>query len=296
MENQYFFKTEESPEIFTFQEDSVFLGRKDSINIDFSSQFKIQPEEPNFHSFPQVPIQSLEVPQEVKDQAWMTQKAPAEMATPIDIYEETKEQSVVPDKNDISSQESPAKKSKKGKTTDFAYLLERKSFRMMRKYYKEKFEFDIEDPDYKKKLPKMSAEEINTMVSEFMQKELGQILLCLLTESDYNRIRDALKTIIFCDRHKKKEDISEGLDFVPLRNVLHKYNTRNLIEFLSDASNSFLYTHFFLKDGKKSANEQSDNDAGKLLSRMRHLMKESLNYLPSEINEIFESIYASIFE
>lgn len=296
MENQTFFSTEETPETFTFQEDSVFLRRNSSIHKDFPSHFKFQPEEPNFHSFPLVAVQPLEMPQEEKALAWMTQKAMGEIILPGENLEETKEQSVVPEKIEAAETKSPKKSKKDRKTTDFAYLLERKSFRMMRKYYKEKFEFDIEDPEYKKKLPKMSTQEINDMVSDFMQKELGSYLISLLTDNDAGRIRDALKTIIFCDRHRKKEDISEGLDFVPLRNVLHKYNTRNLIDFLSDASYSFVYTHFFLKDGKKAATEQSDNDSEKLLSRMRHLMKEASNYLPSEINEIFEGIYTSIFE
>jgi hypothetical protein len=143
----------------------------------------------------------------------------------------------------------PNKPQRKTKTTEFAYLLERKAFRMMRKYYKEKFEFQVENAEYKKKLPSMSAIEINTLMTTFMDQEFGQILK-LLSTADYERTRDALKTIILCDRYRKSEQISEGLSFLALRNVLHKYNTRNLIEFLSDASFSFLYTHFFLKNGK----------------------------------------------
>lgn len=183
---------------------------------------------------------------------------------------------------------------RKTKTTEFAYLLERKAFRMMRKYYKEKFEFTVEDPDYKKNLPSMTAEELNTLVCKFMEKELHSFC-SLLTEKDYERTRDALKTIVLCDRYRKKERISEGLDFTPLRNVLHKYNTRNLIELLSDASYSFLFTHFFLMHGQKSSEEQEDVDREKLIQRMRHLMNEASNYLPSEINALFEDIYQSIY-
>lgn len=183
---------------------------------------------------------------------------------------------------------------KKVKTTEFAYLLERKAFRMMRKYYKEKYEFNIDLADYKKRLPTMKKHEIDALVYKFMDEEFS-FLAGLLTEKDFERTKDALKTIILCDRYKKKELISEGLDFATLRNVLHKYNTRNLIELISDASYSFLFTHFFLINGKKSAEEQADVDQDKLIQRMRHLMSESSNYLPKEINSLFEEIYKSIY-
>lgn len=196
------------------------------------------------------------------------------------------------EKNERSSANAPEKSkrsTRKTKTTEFAYLLERKAFRMMRKYYKEQFEFTVDCADYKKNLPSMTAKDINGLVDKFMNQEFG-FLFVLLTENDLERIRDGLKTIILCDRYKKKELISEGLDFVPLRNVLHRYNTRNLIEFISDASYAFLYTHFFLKEGRKAVAEQEDVSGEKLTQRMRHLMKESSNYLPSEINSLFEEI------
>lgn len=185
------------------------------------------------------------------------------------------------------------KYSKKSKTTEFAYLLERKAFRMMRKYYKEKFEFEVDIADYKKNLPQMTLDEFNQHVCKFIDREFGMITK-LLSQKDYERMMNALKTIICCDRYKKKEKISKGLDFELFRKVLHKYNTRNLNEFLSDASNSFLYTHFFLMNGKKSSEEQDDVQKDKFIQSMRHLMKEASNYLPSHINSIFEEIYNSI--
>lgn len=189
---------------------------------------------------------------------------------------------------------SPKKYQRKSKTTEFAYLLERKAFRMMRKYYKEKFEFSVNSSEYKKNLPSMTAQELNTLICKFMEKEFS-MLSRLLSEDDYERTRDALKTIILCDRYKKKERIIEGLDFSIFRNVLHKYNTRNLLEFLSDASNAYLYTHFYLISGQKSTDEQDDVQKEKLLQSMRHLMVEAANYLPSEINSIFEEIHNSLY-
>ncbi len=286
----------ENTNIFSFEEDNNCFTKSNQINTNFFPQAKAQGENPGSYTFQFLPDSKLEVPQNPSPLTEVCQKAPAFNVDPIDAFVETREVTNSQGQQEEAKFERPKKKSSKRKTTDFAYLLERKSFRMMRKYYKEKFEFEIEDPEYKKKLPKMSTCEINTLVSDFMIQELGPILICLLSQNDFDRIRDALKTIIFWDRYAKKEAISEGLSFVSLRNVLHKYNTRNLIDFLSDASYSFLYTHFFLKEGKKAATEQTDNDADKLLARMRHLMKESANYLPTEINKIFEEIHSSIFE
>ena len=140
----------------------------------------------------------------------------------------------------------------------------------------------------------MSAEEINSYITKFMKQEIGSILR-IVSESDLARIRDGLKTIIFCDRYKKSELITEGLNFVPLRNVLHKYNTKNMSKFLSDPSFAFLYTHFFLKNGKKATEEQQEVDNEKLISSMRHLMKEAFNFLPEQITSLFEKVYLSIY-
>lgn len=140
----------------------------------------------------------------------------------------------------------------------------------------------------------MTADEINSYVIRFMNQELGSILR-IVSKSDLARIRDGLKTIIFCDRYKKREQITEGLSFEPLRNVLHKYNTKNMSNFLSDPSFAFLYTHFFLKNGKKATEEQQEVDSEKLTLSMRHLMKEAFNYLPEEITSIFEKVYLSIY-
>jgi hypothetical protein len=154
---------------------------------------------------------------------------------------------------------------------------------MMRKYYKEKFEFNIDLADYKKRLPTMPQSEIDGLVYTFMENEFS-FLSNIVSQNDYNRTRDALKTIILCDRYRKHEQISDGLDYNPLRNVLHKYNTRNLIEFISDASYAFLYIHFFIVNGQTAAEEQDDVSVDKLIQRMEHLQNEASNYLPNEFS------------
>mmetsp|Transcript_39266 Transcript_39266/g.45038 ORF Transcript_39266/g.45038 Transcript_39266/m.45038 type:complete len:127 (-) Transcript_39266:25-405(-) len=116
-----------------------------------------------------------------------------------------------------------------------------------------------------------------------------------LSEQEYEQLRDALKVIILCERYNKKERISEGLNFTPLRNVLHKYNTRNLSEFISEIPNAYLYTHFYLKNGKQASENQQDVNSVKLNQSMRRLMKEALKHLPKSIGDLFEEIYSSLF-
>ena len=72
------------------------------------------------------------------------------------------------DESKSSPKHDQKKYSKKSKTTEFAYLLERKAFRMMRKYYKEKFEFEVDIAEYKKSLPLMTSEEFNEHVCKFI--------------------------------------------------------------------------------------------------------------------------------
>jgi hypothetical protein len=173
-------------------------------------------------------------------------------------------------------------------------LLERKAFRMMRKYYKERFDSWMNSKDYKKNLPSMSADEINYHVIKFMKHELGSILR-IISEEDLVGIRNGLKTIIFCDRHKKIERITEGLNFSLLRNVLHRYNSTNMSNFLSHPSFAFLYTHFFLKNGKKASEEQQEVNHEKLIHSMYNLMKKTLYYLPEKTTSLFQKVYLSIY-
>ena len=52
------------------------------------------------------------------------------------------------------------------KTTEFRYLLERKALRIMRRYYKEKFEKQFK---YKSKMKDMTQQEMGHMVMVFVQ-------------------------------------------------------------------------------------------------------------------------------
>ena len=69
-----------------------------------------------------------------------------------------------------------------------------------------------------------------------------------------------MKTLILCDRYNKGEAIVAGLKFDDIRNVLNKYNTKNLNVYMSNIANSFLYLHFYMKYAYKSCKDQTDVD------------------------------------
>ena len=62
---------------------------------------------------------------------------------------------------------------------------------MMRRYYKEKFEFEFGSAEYKKNLPTMSASELNSIICQFMEQEF-MMLSKILSQNDYERTRDAV--------------------------------------------------------------------------------------------------------
>ena len=108
----------------------------------------------------------------------------------------------------------------------------------------------------------------------------------ILSEKDLERVTDSIKTIILCDRYRKKEAVSKGLNFSVLRNVLHKYNTKNLGEFMKDASYSLIYSNFYLKYGQTACQEQQDVCPQKFMKRMIYLREHAIRYLPEAVNSI----------
>lgn len=67
-------------------------------------------------------------------------------------------------------------KSGKRKLTEFGYLLQRKGFRLMRKYYKDKFEDYAKAYDYKKRVKIITQNEMTHMMTEFIQIEFANII------------------------------------------------------------------------------------------------------------------------
>lgn len=80
----------------------------------------------------------------------------------------------------------------KKKLTEFNYLLQRKGFRLMRKYYKEKFESFAKAFDYKKRVKTISPGEINQIVAQFINVEFSSIL-SLLANNELEMLLVSLK-------------------------------------------------------------------------------------------------------
>lgn len=184
--------------------------------------------------------------------------------------------------DDIS--ESKDRKRKKHKTTEYYYLLERKALRMMRRYYKEAFETYASKYKYKQNLKKLERAVVDQYFSEYVQVEFSrnQSTLYSIGSDD---IALALETIILCDRYNKNEKVTEGLDFDEIRNLLNKYNSKNLKDFFKNTAHAFLYSHYYRLSSKDDVKAQSHVDQEKLYKQMESLFKKSLKALPESIKD-----------
>lgn len=92
-------------------------------------------------------------------------------------------------------------------------------------------------------------------------------------------LEDSLKTLILCDRYNKNEPIIEGLQFETLRNVLNKFNTRNLLSFYSEKSYALLFLHYFERKSQEDCQLQKDVVPERLLQEMTALYDEADKYV-----------------
>jgi len=178
--------------------------------------------------------------------------------------------------SDVSFEES--RSNGKTKITEYAYLLQRKWLRMMRRYYKEQFEQSNIIPNYKKQVRHLSYDQMSEAVSRFVNREFSY-LIPYQEYSEFIQLEESVKTLILCDRYNKQEPIIEGLDFEIVRNVLNRFNTRHLIEFFSDKSNSLLFVHYFENKSEIDVKMQSDVEVSKLREEMWALYDEADKYL-----------------
>lgn len=181
-------------------------------------------------------------------------------------------------------------KTTKKKLTEFGYLLQRKGFRLMRKYYKEKFETFAEKFNYKKRVKVITPNEINHIIMGFLQTEFSTILP-IINEDEILGLLNSLKRIILSDRSKKNEPMISGMDFSVVRNLFGKYTQKNMKLFMHDSSNSFLYTHFYLINGRSACYEQTDVDQVNFNDQMRKLMFEAFKNLIPTVKPLYERLY-----
>ena len=183
-------------------------------------------------------------------------------------------------------------KSAKKKLTEFGYLLQRKGFRLMRKYYKEKFEQFGQNYDYKKKVKSITPAEINQLIALFMQVEFATIL-SQFSESERIDLLESLKSIVLSDRANKREPMINGTDLKVVRNLFGKYTQKTMKIFLANSSNSFLYTHFYLINGRSACFQQSDVDQANFNVQMKKLMLESFRSIFPCVKPLYEKLYES---
>mmetsp|Transcript_6532 Transcript_6532/g.6090 ORF Transcript_6532/g.6090 Transcript_6532/m.6090 type:complete len:110 (+) Transcript_6532:582-911(+) len=100
----------------------------------------------------------------------------------------SKMSTIVTNEESANKAENKEAKASKKKLTEFGYLLQRKGFRLMRKYYKEKFEDFAKSFNYKKRVKKMSPNELNHIMSEYAQKEFSSILPVINAEEFENLV------------------------------------------------------------------------------------------------------------
>lgn len=160
----------------------------------------------------------------------------------------------------------------------------------MRKYYKDKFEDFAQAFNYKKRVKLISAGEINQIVLQYIQKEFSTILPALSSEEHFGLL-ESLKRIILSDRSNKKEPMIKGIDFTVVRNLFGKYTQKNMKMFMRDSSNSFIYTHFYLINGRSACYEQNDVDQVNFNDQMKRLMFEAFRNLFSSVKPLYEKLY-----
>jgi hypothetical protein len=168
------------------------------------------------------------------------------------------------------------------KITEFSYLLQRKCLRMMRRYFKQQFESWGIFTNYKKEIRSLSLEQINNSIRAFIELEFDY-LNPYSEYAEYTGLENSLKTLILCDRYNKNEPIIDGLNFAIIRNVLNKFNTRNLLNFYSDKANSLLFVHYYERNCENDAVKQPDVDPQKLLGEMKALYEEADKYMKLQL-------------
>lgn len=182
--------------------------------------------------------------------------------------------------SDVS--ESKDRKRKKSKTTEYYYLLERKALRMMRRYYKETFEKFAGKYKYKQNLKKLERATVDQYFREYVVIEFqrNKSTMDLIGSA---QLVDSLEKIILCDRYNKNEKVTEGLDFDEVRNLLNKYNSKNLNSFFETSAHAFLYAHYYRLSAGSDATSQKHVDQEKLIKQMESLFDRSVKFLPDSI-------------
>lgn len=99
-------------------------------------------------------------------------------------------------------------------TKVYPYKIHQKIFRIMRKYFKLKFEKFLKAKKivFNRAAKNMDQDTFNSYLIDFMD-EFFPSMIEEMNESTVEKIMETISIFILKDRHKKKEPITEGLDF-----------------------------------------------------------------------------------
>ena len=192
------------------------------------------------------------------------------------------------EENSISLKISKSRK-RKHKTTEYFYLLGRKTIRMMKKYYATSFKSFSKLNRTKQSIKFCDKETMNKLFVKYVKFEFRKYQN-LNNYFNIESILNSLQSLIYWNRYNKNDKATEGLDFEETRNLLSKYNSKRLIEYFSDKSHALLFSHYYSVGSKKDAKKQNHVDKAKLLTQMESLFNSSNEFLPEEIKEQFEII------
>ena len=129
-----------------------------------------------------------------------------------------------------------------------------------------------------KQVRQLDIEQLEQAIRQFIEIEF-EYLLVFEEYINFMRLEECLKTLILWDRYNKSEPIIEGLQFEIVRNVLNKFNTRNLIDFLSDKSYALLFLNYYEKAAERDWFTQEEAEPERLIQEMRALYDEEDKYV-----------------
>jgi hypothetical protein len=131
----------------------------------------------------------------------------------------------------------------------YPYKVHQKIFRFFRKYFKTQFETFLKGKKvvFNRVVKKMSQDDFNSHLIDFMDEYFPNMIE-ELNEATVEKIMETLSIFILKDRHKKKEPVSEGLQFDEWNDLVELPNVSKTIHFFGRSENAFLYAFFFLKE------------------------------------------------
>ena len=88
--------------------------------------------------------------------------------------------------------------------------------------------------------------------------------------------------------------MTKNIDFSVVKNLFGKYTQKSMKVFMKNPANSFLYTHFYLINGRSACYEQNEVNKENFHYQMKNkLMFEALRNMFKSIKTLYEKLYES---